>query len=504
MLGWCIDQSIIRYPNVLTASEIVRQLGVAKSTGTMLKRRLQLWGLQHKEVIRKLMYEELQERYGNKRKLPQKDYQNLDLDVTRWLRDKRVPQADTVVLYSTRPNATGNKRRKRHHGQVASIFRADSLGGDQVGTMLQCVTWKAEPGRGAPAIYDSISNQRAETLIPLLDKTIPKNCPFFTDYGYKFYVRHNKNHRMVNHSLPARRGKGKSRRRWSQCSVHTQVVEGRQGALKTAFRQYRYIKPRYSELYLGEYSLWSALKYYGVETIASAGRESRPDRVLSGGVDSGEKNLKLIAYAEDTTPAADGQGGLKIPRGGPVDFQHKTGKKYKAGTETEREFEVFEAAVFNALKFFRVIIGGAQIKKECTREAANHPGNRKAKGHGINNGIAKLKVGYECSAPLKLKKFITANGGKATHLPGKEPRFGPADVTAKGPGGNDVAAPKVNVVACVEALAIINMIAPTDVKTLFLNRAQVGPFYRANDRIEHVVIGCGEIYAGDIGENVWA
>ena len=289
MLGWCIDQSIIRYPNVLTASEIVRQLGVAKSTGTMLKRRLQLWGLQHKEVIRKLMYEELQERYGNKRKLPQKDYQNLDLDVTRWLRDKRVPQADTVVLYSTRPNATGNKRRKRHHGQVASIFRADSLGGDQVGTMLQCVTWKAEPGRGAPAIYDSISNQRAETLIPLLDKTIPKNCPFFTDYGYKFYVRHNKNHRMVNHSLPARRGKGKSRRRWSQCSVHTQVVEGRQGALKTAFRQYRYIKPRYSELYLGEYSLWSALKYYGVETIASAGRESRPDRVLSGGVDSGEK-----------------------------------------------------------------------------------------------------------------------------------------------------------------------------------------------------------------------
>lgn len=264
-IGWLLNESIIRAPAVVTTTYIQKTLGIHYSSAMRLKRRLQILSSEYTPRIRALMSDELKQRYGKIKPLPEKDPNDINREVTRYMRDKRIPQADTVVLYSTQNTANKGRKRFRAHGQTASIYRADSLGGDQVGTLVNTITW-----RGGPAVYDSIPNQRAETLLPILERVIPTNTPLFTDEGYRWYKPHNKNLRTVNHNMPARRGTGKSRRRWQQNGVHTQAAEGRNGALKLAFKQYRYVKPKYSQLYLNEHSFIGALKYYGIEKIASA------------------------------------------------------------------------------------------------------------------------------------------------------------------------------------------------------------------------------------------
>ncbi len=271
MFGWCLSESIERYPKVLTASEIQRRLGVAKNTSTLLKRRLQLFASEQLPKLKKLMHEELQKDL-NELNFPRED----DKDLTEIIKEKRIPQVDTCAIYSASQRANKGRKRHKHCGLTASIYMSDNLGGEQKGILTQVLSWKK-----GPVIYDSIPDNTAHTLRPLLDKYIPKNVPVFTDEGYKFYYRINKNHRMINHSLKSKDKRYRfARDRWSKNGINTQVAEGHNSLLKRNFvAGYHYIKPKYSQLYLNEYAFWRNVKYYGWNALL-------PER--SAEVDNGE------------------------------------------------------------------------------------------------------------------------------------------------------------------------------------------------------------------------
>jgi len=264
MLGWTLEQSMLKYPQVLTGAEIRRQLNITEEAALRLKKRIQVFASQQKGAVESLFYGELKKRFIGK-SLLEPDTSDINKRVDTPVLGLPIPQSDSVVLFSARERSNKGRKRFRHHGQTASIYAADSLGGHQIGTMVQTTTWK-----GGPALYESIPNQQIRTLLPIIQRQIPKDVPLFTDMGMEWFKAHNRNHRTVNHNLQSKRGKGKSRRRFQQNGIHTQAAEGRQGALKSAFRSYRYIRPQYSQLYLNEYSFLGALKYFGVEEIAKA------------------------------------------------------------------------------------------------------------------------------------------------------------------------------------------------------------------------------------------
>ncbi|WP_157210579.1 transposase [Turneriella parva] len=206
--------------------------------------------------IKTLMHEELTKKFIET-KLP---HPSEDKHVDTILQSRPVPQADSVVLYSASQRANQGRKRFKHTGQTASIYLSDKLGGAQRGPLVHTLSWK-----GGPVIYDSIPNNQAQTLRRLLDKYIPKDVPVFTDEGYKFYFRINKNHRMVNHNRKSSDPRYRwARNRWSINGVHNQVAEGNHRNLKYNFiAGYSYITPKYSQLYLNEYAFWKNLKYYG-------------------------------------------------------------------------------------------------------------------------------------------------------------------------------------------------------------------------------------------------
>ncbi|MBX3723442.1 MAG: transposase [Turneriella sp.] len=213
------------------------------------------------EKIKSLMQDELSEKFhataSGETKLPPTAGTD---HVSTVIGDLPTPQADSCVLYSASQRANQGRRRFKHTGQTASIYLSDKLGGAQRGTLVHTLSWK-----NGPIIYDSIPNNQAQTLRPLLDKYIPKDVPLFTDEGYKFYFRINKNHRMVNHNRKSADPRYRwARNRWSINGVHNQVAEGNHRNLKYHFTAgYSYITPKYSQLYLNEYAFWKSLKYYG-------------------------------------------------------------------------------------------------------------------------------------------------------------------------------------------------------------------------------------------------
>lgn len=196
-----------------------------------------------------------------------------------------------MALYSASQRANKGRKRFRNSGLTASIYLADKLGGEQIGTLVQTISWK-----NGPVIYDSIPDNTGQTLRPLLDRYIPKNVPVFSDEGYKFYYRINKNHRMINHSLKSKDKRYRfSRERWSKNGIHCQVAEGHHRNLKWNFTAgYGYIKPKWSQLYLNEYAFWRNVKYYGwdallggekshLEILETSGKFSGSDGLVVGG-----------------------------------------------------------------------------------------------------------------------------------------------------------------------------------------------------------------------------
>ena len=265
MFGWAIYESIQRYPQVLSSREIQRRLKIAKNSALLLKRRLQLFATDQTPRIKELMQNELKEKF-NGVMLPRLSENK---NVNEVLQGKAVPQVDSVVLFSASQRANQGRKRHKHTGQTASIYMNDKLGGKQIGTLVHTLAIKS-----GPVIYDSISNNRDETLRPLLDEYIPKDVPVFSDEGYKWYFRINKNHRMVNHNRKSEDKRYKwARNRWCHNGVHNQVAEGNHRVLKWNFTAgYSYITPEYSQLYLNEYAFWKNVKYYGWNKLTVSGK----------------------------------------------------------------------------------------------------------------------------------------------------------------------------------------------------------------------------------------
>jgi transposase-like protein len=259
IFGWCLYESLQRYPKILSASEIKRRLGVSKNTATLLKRRLALLASDQMPKIKKLMFEEMQKNLGDV------VFPREDVDLAPYIQGKNIPQIDTCALWSASQRSNSGRKRHKHGGLTSSIYLSNHIKqGAQIGVLVNSISWV-----GGPIIYDSIPDNTAATLRPLLDSYVAKNIPVFTDEGYKFYYRINKNHRMINHSLKSKDKRYRySRQRWSRNSINTQCIEGHNSLLKRHFlAAYHYVSPKYSQLYLDEYAFIRNIKYYGWDSL---------------------------------------------------------------------------------------------------------------------------------------------------------------------------------------------------------------------------------------------
>jgi ribosomal protein L37AE/L43A len=261
VFSYILIESLHLYPAVLSGEAIRRRLGVSKNTSTLLKRRLQLFLSDLKPAIKELIIEDIKNEFKGA-SLPH------NKDLTELVKDKPVVYADTVALFSATQRSNGGRSRYKHTGQTASIYLTDEVaqqrGKYQIGTLCHTMAIK----QGA-VILDSISNQKQQSVQPLFD-FLPKDAPIFTDDGYPWMKRYNLNHRAINHSARAKDKKRNvwARERWSKNGVHNQVAEGFQRILKHSFISgYSYINPKYSQLYLNEFSGLKAVKVYGLDCI---------------------------------------------------------------------------------------------------------------------------------------------------------------------------------------------------------------------------------------------
>jgi len=255
MFGYLLKEGQIQYPKVLTIAEIRKRLGVSITTAVRLKRRLQLFA---SDVMPRM-----QKKFYTDNKLLYHDFKfpkNRETDLTPIVKDLKIPSADTVVLYSC--GRLANKGRKRHKrlGQTSSIYRSESLGADQVGTLVNTLGVKK-----GPTFYDSIPNSKASTVNPILFKYIPYHNPIFTDEGYSLQ---SKNHRTVNHSRKSLDKRFKwAQNRFSKNGIHNNVAEGKNGVLKKAFGSHTWINPKHSNLYLTEFAFNANLRYFELDDL---------------------------------------------------------------------------------------------------------------------------------------------------------------------------------------------------------------------------------------------
>lgn len=119
--GWAVVESIIRYPQVLTSTEIRKRLGIAKNSATLLKRRVQLFCSQQMPKIRVLMHKELKDKFSDF-ELPRSEKE----DITELVKDKPVVNADTCALFSASQRANKGRKRFKHSGLTASIPTSQS------------------------------------------------------------------------------------------------------------------------------------------------------------------------------------------------------------------------------------------------------------------------------------------------------------------------------------------------------------------------------------------
>jgi len=258
--GWCIDESLKLHPAVLTARKIERSLGVSEKSACMLKRRVQLFCADLQPRITSIIRSKLDRHFRNFSMPPD------GTNVTQIARHRQVVHADSMALFSASQRANKGRKNWKNRGLTASIYLQDRLGGRQIGTLAHVMGTRA-----GWCIIHSVPNIKAETIGPLIKVHIPRKTCIFTDEGYPWLYRVYRNHRMVNHSARSKDGRYRyARDRWCKNGVHNQVAEGLNSSLKAAMKAYRYFTPKYSQLYLSEWSTMKNIRYFGFAKIASA------------------------------------------------------------------------------------------------------------------------------------------------------------------------------------------------------------------------------------------
>ncbi|WP_225913389.1 hypothetical protein [Leptospira yasudae] len=261
VFSYLLIESIELFPLGLSASAICRKLSVSKNTGTLLKRRLQIFLSDLIPSIKREMVKDLKKAWKGK-KLPESG------DLKQFIEGLPVVHTDTLALFSASQRANGYRKRFKHKGQTASIYLTDAVaeerGKYQIGTLCHTLAIK-----GGPVILSSVPDQKQKSLQPLFG-FLPEDVPLFADEGMPWMERYNVNFRQVNHSLRAVDTKRNvwGRNRWSKDGIHSQCAEGTQRSIKYSFlASYSYIRPENSILYLNEYSALKGLRVYGLERL---------------------------------------------------------------------------------------------------------------------------------------------------------------------------------------------------------------------------------------------
>ncbi|MFZ5629125.1 MAG: transposase [Spirochaetota bacterium] len=246
----------LKHPQVMTSTEISKRLNITYKSALLLKRRIQLFASEVLIPMQRLFYSDMKKRYKDF-KFPSDRNKNL----TAKIRNKPIPQTDTVVLFSCSERANKGRKRYKRKGQTSSIYLSERLGGHQIGTLVNTLGVK-----NGPVFFDSIGDQKASTLNPIIMKYIPTHAPLFSDMGYKGYP--GMNHRMVNHSARSDDKRHRyAKNRWSKNGIHCNVAEGNQAKLKRAFAAYTWIRPKYSQLYLNEYAFFGNRRFFALSEI---------------------------------------------------------------------------------------------------------------------------------------------------------------------------------------------------------------------------------------------
>lgn len=259
--SYLLFEQMQRFPQVLNSSEIKRKLGCSKSTATMMKRRLQIFYADLMPGVKALLAAEIRSKCGNL-VLPESG------DLTQILADKPVVHIDGLALFSATQRSNGGRARYRHTGQTASVYLTDSVAEEkgvyQIGTLCHTIAVK----KGA-IILDSVPGFKQSHVEPLLD-FLPANTPVFSDDGYPWLSRLNASHRAINHSARAK-DVGRNvyaRHRWSRDGVNNNVAEGVQRIVKhSLIAGYSYVSPKYSAMYLQEFSALKGIRIYGLRRL---------------------------------------------------------------------------------------------------------------------------------------------------------------------------------------------------------------------------------------------
>lgn len=255
VFSYLLKESQVQYPKVLTIAEIRKRIGCSISTSVRLKRRIQIFASDVMPRMQRKFYTD------NKLKFQNFNFpKDREADLTELVKDLKVPSCDTVVLFSCGTQSNRGRKRFKRRGQTSSIYMSESLGGLQKGTLVQTLGIK----QGA-VFYDSIPNQKAETVIPKIFEKIPWHTPLFSDEGYSLP---SKNHRTVNHSRKSSDKRYKwARNRFSKNGIHNNVAEGKNAVLKKAFGAHTWINPKHSNLYLTEFAFNANLRYFSLDDL---------------------------------------------------------------------------------------------------------------------------------------------------------------------------------------------------------------------------------------------
>ncbi|EMM70818.1 ISXO2-like transposase domain protein [Leptospira weilii str. 2006001855] len=258
MFSYVFYESMIQHPKVVTSTEISKRLKISYKGASLLKKRFQLFASQQLPKYKKLTYDALDQEFKGFTLPPDEN-----TDITHLMENRPYVSADTMVLFSASERANGGRKRYRHGGSTASIYLSESLGGRQVGTLVHTIGVKK-----GPVFFNSVPNQKANTLGPIIKDHLPLHTPLMTDEGYPWLWGIYSNHRSVNHSARSKDIRYRwAKDRWSKNGVHNQVAEANHRVLKSAFASYYYIRPENSTRYLNEFSFLKNAQVFGLDVL---------------------------------------------------------------------------------------------------------------------------------------------------------------------------------------------------------------------------------------------
>lgn len=263
--GWCVYHAIQLFPQVLTAACIQRSLMISGKSAALLKRRMQIWATESMTAVKTIVHKDLKARFGSDFRLPADGE-----DLTKITARRHAVSMDSMALFSASQRANKGRKNWKNRGLTASIYLQDRLGGRQIGTLVHVIATQ-----GGWCVLDSVRDQKAATLGPLIDAVLPRSTMVFTDEGYPWLKRIFPNHRMVNHSARSPDSRWRfARNRWCKNGVHNQVAEGINSSVKHAMRTYRYFRPKYSKLYLSEWAFLKNIKHFGMQRVAQLAKRN--------------------------------------------------------------------------------------------------------------------------------------------------------------------------------------------------------------------------------------